>query len=167
MNLMIFPKCPLYKSVLQLGFTLAMIAFGVMGIYFLNLWIAVSYSIYSVMFYFLAMPLWHCKYCYYKVKESPLDKKERNSIVKLIPVDKWKELYLEKHVACGKKWGINISIIWLAPIVLTVISFFLRFSIFALISLISFIVILVVQFLYMKKKICTKCAIVDECHSSF
>lgn len=125
------------------------------------------YIIYSVTFYFLAMPLWHCKYCYYKTKENPLDKNKGKSIVKLMPADKWKESYLTKHVACGKKWRANFSLIWLAPIVLIVISFFLSFSKYALISLISFIVVLVVQFLYMKKKICKKCATVEECHSAF
>jgi hypothetical protein len=162
----IFPKCPFNKSVLQLV-KLALIALGTLGLYFLNLWIAVVYLIYSVVFYFLAMPLWHCQYCYYKVKVTAMDRKTGKTMVKLLPVDKWKESYLKKHVNCAKKWGFNFFILWLGPIVLIGILFFLSFSIFALMSLIGFIVVLVVMLIYMKRKVCPTCAIVDECHASF
>ena len=162
----VFPKFPFNKSVLQLV-KLALIALGTVGLYFLNLWIAVVYLIYSVVFYFLAMPLWHCQYCYYKVKVTAIDRKTGKTIVKLLPVDKWKESYLKKHVDYAKKWGFNFFILWLAPIVLIGISFFLSFSIFALMSLIGFIVVLVVMLIYMKRKVCPTCAIVDECHASF
>jgi len=162
----IFPKCPFNKSVLQL-IKLALIALGTVGLYFLNLWVAVVYLIYSVVFYFLAMPLWHCQYCYYQVKVTATDRKTGKTRVELLPVDKWKESYLKKHVKCGKKWGFNFFIIWLGPIVLIGISFFLSFSLFALMSLIGFVVVLVVMLIYMKRKVCPTCAIVDECHASF
>jgi len=163
----IFPKCPFYKSVLHLVFMLALIGLGTVGIYFLNLWIALVYLIYSIVFFFLAMPLWHCQYCYYKVKETPLDRKKRKPIVKLLPIDKWKESYLNKHVNCAKKWGFNFFILWLGPIILIGISLFLNFSLFALIFLIGFIVVMAVMMIHMKRKVCPICAIKDECHSSF
>lgn len=163
----IFPKCPFYRSVLVMVLTLALIVFGTIGIYFLNLWAAVVYLLYSAVFYFLAMPSWHCKYCYYKVKETTQDRKKDETVVKLLPLDQWKESCLEKHVGCAKKWGYNFFIIWFLPIVLIVVSFFLSFSIFALISLIGFIVVLAVMLIHIRRKVCPTCAIVDECHSSF
>jgi len=163
----IFPKCPFYKSVQAVLISLILIALGTVGIYFLNLWAAVGYLIYSIVFYFLAMPLGLCKYCYYKVKETTIDKDKGETIEKLLPLDKWRESYLNKHVKCGKRWTWALAIVWLLPIVLIVISFFLSFSIFALISLIGFIVVLVGNFFYMLRVKCPKCAIQDECHSSF
>jgi membrane protein YdbS with pleckstrin-like domain len=125
------------------------------------------YLIYFVVFFFWAMPVKHCQYCYYKVKETTIDKENGKPIVKLLPKDKWKESYLNKHVACGKKWGFNFFILWFLPIVLISISLFLSFSIFALISLIGFIVVLAVMLIHMKWKVCPTCAIVDECHAAF
>ena len=162
----IFPRCPYNKPVLQL-MKLGMTALGSLGLTFLNLWIAVVYLIYSLVFYFVAMPLWHCQYCYYKVKETTIDRKTGKTIVKLLPKDKWKESYLKKHVDWGKKWGFNFFILWFLPIVLIGISLFLSFSIFALISLIGFIIVLVVMMIYVKQKVCPTCAIQEECHSSF
>lgn len=161
----IFPKCPFYKPV-PLLIILALIALGTVGIYFLNLWVSVGYLIYSIVFYFLAMPLTICKYCYFKVKETTIDRDTGETIVKLLPLDKWRESYLKKHVG-QKYWAVFMSIIWLLPIVLIVISFFLNFSIFALIFLIGFIVVLVGNYFHMLRKVCTTCAIMDECHSSF
>ena len=118
------------------------------------------------MWFFLAMPLKHCQYCYYKIKETTIDRKNGKTIVKLLPKDKWKKSYLKKHVECGKKGGFNIFIIWFLPIVLIGISFFLRFSIFALISLIGFVVMLAVMLIHMKWKVCPTCAIMDECFAA-
>ena len=162
----IFPKCPFYKSVQAVLIILALIVLGTVGIYFLSLWAAVGYLIYSIVFYFLAMPLTLCKYCYFKVKETTIDRDTGETIVRLLPLDKWRESYLKKHVG-QKYWTVFISIIWLLPIVLIVISFFLNFSIFALISLIGFIVVLVGNYFYMLRKKCPTCAIKEECHSSF
>ena len=163
----IFPKCPFYKSVQAILIILVLITLGAMGIYFLNKWVSVGYVIYSIVFYFLAMPLGLCKYCYYKVKETTIDKDKGETIENLLPLDKWRESYLRKHVICGKRWTWALAIVWLLPIVLIAISFFLNFSIYALISLIAFVVVLVGNFFYMLKIKCPKCAIKEECHSSF
>jgi hypothetical protein len=163
--LWIFPKCPLYKLV-PLLIILALIALGTVGIYYLNLWAAVGYLIYSILFYFLLMPLTICKFCYFKVKETTVEKKKGKTVEKLLTVDKWRESYLKKHVG-QKNWVFFMVIVWFLPIVLIAISFFLNFSIYALISLIAFIVVLVGNFFYMLKIKCPKCAIKEECHSSF
>jgi hypothetical protein len=149
----VFPKCPFYNSVLLLVLLLGLIALGTVGLSFLNFWVAIVYVIYAVLFYFLVMPLKHCQYCYYKVKEAAKGK--------------WKESYLKKHVDCGKKWAVNFFILWFGPIVLIGISFFLSFSIYALISLIGFIIMLAIMVIYLRRKICPTCAIVDECHAAF
>ncbi|UCC57788.1 MAG: hypothetical protein JSW14_05285 [Candidatus Bathyarchaeum sp.] len=162
----IFPKCPFYKSVQALLIVLALIALDTVGICFLNLWAAVGFLVYSILFYFLAMPLTMCKYCYFKVKETTIDEDTGETIVKLLPLDKWRDSYLQKNVG-QKYWTGFMFIMWVAPIVLIGISFFLNFSIFALISLIGFIVVLVGNYFYMLKKKCPKCAIREECHSSF
>jgi len=163
----IFPKCPFYKSVQAVLIILVLIALGTMGIYFLNLWAAMLYLLYSIVFYFLVMPLGLCKYCYFKVKETTIDKDTGETIERLLSKEKWSELYLPKHVICGKKWTWALVIVWFLPIVLIVISFFVSFSIYALLSLIGFIVVVVGNFFYMVKVKCPKCPIVDECHSSF
>jgi membrane protein YdbS with pleckstrin-like domain len=80
----IFPKCPFYSSPIALLIILALIALGTWGIYYLNLWAAVAYLIYSLLFYFLAMPFTMCKYCYYKVKETAIDKEKGKTIEKLL-----------------------------------------------------------------------------------
>ena len=160
-------KCPYNKSILNWFFRLALMVLGTVGLLFFNLWVAVVYLIYFVGFNFWAMPVKHCQYCYYMVKESTTDKETGKTIVKLLPMDKWKESCLKEHVACGKKWGFNFFLTWLIPIVLISISFFFNFSLLALISLIGFIIVLAIMLYYTKKKICPKCAIVDDCHSSF
>ena len=163
----IFPKCPFYKSIQAMLIILALIALGTVGIYFLNLWAAVGYLAYSIGYYFLAMPLTLCKYCYFKTTETTIDRDTGEIIVQLLPLDKWRESYCQKHINQGKRWTWTMSIVWLLPIVLILISFFLNFSTFALISLIGFIVVLVGNIFYMLKKKCPKCAIREECHSSF
>jgi membrane protein YdbS with pleckstrin-like domain len=162
----IFPKCPFYGKPVSVLIILVLIALGTWGIYYLNLWAAVGYLIYSVLFYFLIMPLTMCKYCYYKVKETTIDKEKGKTSEKLLSVDKWSESYLHKHVG-QKHWTWLMTIVWLLPIVLIVISFFANFSIFALISLIGFMVVLAGNWLYMLRVKCPTCAIRDECHSSF
>ena len=86
----------------------------------------------------------------------------------LLPLDVWKESYLKKHVNCGKKFFPPIGLLqWFLPLVLIGISFFFNFSIIALLSLIGFIVLLAGMLLYVRWKVCPKCAIVDECHAAF
>ncbi|MBW1856053.1 MAG: hypothetical protein JRJ00_15470 [Deltaproteobacteria bacterium] len=164
-SLGIFPKCPFYKPV-PVSIILVLIALGTWGTYYLNLWTAVAYLVFSILFYFLVMPFTMCRYCYYKVKEETIDKENGKTIEKLLSVDNWREAYLHKHVG-QKNWTAFMSIIWLLPIVLIVISFFLSFSIFALIPLIGFIVVVVGNWFYMLRKKCPTCAIKEECHSSF
>jgi len=164
--LWIFPKCPLYTSVQALLIILVLIALGTVGIYFFNFWAAVGYLIYSILFYFLLMPLTMCKFCYFKVKETILDKENGKTIEKLLTVDKWRESYLDKHVG-QKNWVFFMVIVWFLPIVLIAISFFTKFSIFALLSLVGFIFVLVGNYFYMLRVKCPKCAIKEECHSSF
>ena len=161
----IFPKCPFYKPV-PLLIILVLIALGTWGIYYLNLWAAVGYLIYSILFYFLGMPLTICKYCYFKVTETTIDKEKGKTIEKLLSVDKWSESHLHKHVG-QKHWTWLMTIIWFLPIVLIVISFFRDFSIFAVISLIGFTAVLVGNVFYMLRIKCPTCAIREECHSSF
>ena len=117
-------KCPYNKPVIQWVFRFALMALGIVGLLFLNVWVAVVYLIYYVVFFFLAMPLKHCQYCYYKIKETTIDRKNGKTIVKLLPIDKWKESYLKKHVNYGKKWGFNFFILWFLPIFLIVIRSF-------------------------------------------
>jgi hypothetical protein len=160
----IFPNCPFYRSAVIMSFTIALITLGTIGISFLNFWAALVYLLYSTIFYFLAMPLWHCQYCYYKVKETT---KDGATVEKLVPLDQWKEVHLEKHIVCAKKWGYNFFIIWFIPIVLIVISFFLNVSLIAVISLIGFLAVLGGILVYTRRKVCTNCAIMEECHASF
>ena len=163
----IYPRCPFYKSVQAVLIILVLIALGTWGIYYLNSWTAIAYLIFSILFYFLVMPFTMCKYCYYKVTETTKDIETGKTIKKLISLDKWRESNgIEKHVG-QKNWTYCMSIIWLLPIVIIVISFFKNFSIFALISLIGFIVVLVGNYFYMLRVKCPSCAIQEECHSSF
>jgi len=161
----IFPKCPFYKPVPVL-IILGLIALGTWGIYYLNLWAAVAYFVYSLLFYFLAMPFTMCRYCYFRVKETTVDKEKGKTIQRLLSVDEWSEAYLKKHVG-QKGWTAGMSIVWLLPIVLIVISFFLDFSVFALIALVGFVAVLVGNYFYMIRIKCPTCPIREECHSSF
>jgi len=161
-------NCPYERSIIQWFSRLALIVFGSVGLIFFNLWASLAYLIYSVLYNFLAFPLKHCQYCYFKIMESVIDEENGKTISKILNKDKWKELYLEKHVDCGKKWGApNLFILWFLPIVLIIISFFLDYSPISLVSLIGFIVILVIMGVHMNKKVCPTCAIKDECHAAF
>ena len=163
----IYPRCPFYKSVQAVLIILILIALGTWGIYYLNLWAAVMYLMFSILWYFLVMPFTLCKYCFYKAKETTKDIETGKTIEKLMSLDKWREINgIEKHVG-QKNWTYCMSIIWLLPIVLIAISFFINFSVFALISLIGFIVVLVGNYYYMLRVKCPSCAIQKECHSSF
>lgn len=159
----IFPKCPFYYSDLHMVLMIGIMVLGTLGLIFLNLWIAVAYLIYFIMFYFLIMPLIHCRYCYYKVAETTKDKTIRN----LLPLEKWRESCLTKHVECGKKWGFNFFISWFLSIILIVISLFLNFSTMAMIYLIGFVFTLTIMLIHMRWIVCPKCAIVKECHAAF
>jgi len=161
----IFPKCPFYKPVPVL-IVLVLIALGTWGIYFLSLWGAIAYLVYSFLFYFLVMPFTMCKYCYFKVKATTTDKENAKTIEKLLSVDEWSESHLHKHVG-QKHWAWLMFIIWFIPVVLIVISFFRDFSIFAVISLIGFITVVVGNYFYMLKVKCPTCPIKEQCHSSF
>ena len=160
-------KCPFRNSIFQVVLRLGLMILGTVGLYFLNLWIAVVYLIYYVVFFFLLMPLKHCQYCYYKVKETRIDEKSGKTTKELLSKEEWKECCLENHVDYAKKWGFNFFILWVLPIVLIIISFFLNFSIYALLSLIGFIVVLVLSLIHMRWKVCLTCAIVEECHAAF
>ena len=155
----IFPKCPYYKSVINVALIAILIILGTVGLYYLHLWVAVGYAIYASVFYFFLMPWRHCQYCYYKVKEPTAEK--------LLPKEKWVESCLQKHVACGKKWSANFALLWFIPIIGIVISFFLAFDIVALLSLIGFVVTIALMAIHLQRKICPTCAIEEECHAAF
>ncbi|MFQ5976781.1 MAG: hypothetical protein ACE5OZ_01465 [Candidatus Heimdallarchaeota archaeon] len=162
-----FPKCPYYTPIFQWILRLGLMALGTVGLSFFNVWVAVLYLIYSVGFFLWAMPVKHCQHCYYSVKDTAIDSKTGKTIETLLPLDKWKDSYLQKHVECGKKWGYNFLILWFLPIFLIGISLFLSFSVLALIFLIGFIVVLAATLIHMKWKVCPTCAIMEECHASF
>ena len=151
----IIPNCPFYKPI-RFSIVFAMIIIGSWGISFLNIYASVSYFIYSILVFFLILPLTICKYCYYKTKKRIQ-----------FSVDKWMELYLKKWISQGKIVRIFMGIIWLLPVVLIFISFFLNFSFFAIISLIGCIAVLGGNVIYMNHRVCSTCTIKDECHSSF
>jgi hypothetical protein len=159
-------KCPYQKSILVWIFRLGQMALGTLGLIYLNVWIAVSYLLFSIVFTFWAWPVKHCKYCYYNVTTT--DQKNGKTVIKLLPVEEWKELYLKKHVNRGKKLFPPLGLmLWLLPIVLIGVSFFVNFSIIALLSLIGFIVMLAVMLLYVRWKVCPTCAFMEECHEAF
>lgn len=141
--------------------------FGTVGLSFFNVWVSVVYLSYSLLFFFLLMPSKHCRYCYYAIRDRSADRNEENLDARQLSVAEWKKSYLKKHVECGKRWGLNLFILWLAPIVLMVISFFLDFSILALVSLIGFMAALGMIAVDMRRRVCPTCAIRDECHASF
>jgi hypothetical protein len=86
----------------------------------------------------------------------------------LLPLDEWKEFHLEKHIACGKKWGApNLMILWLVPIILMGLSLILDFSGTVLIILVSLIAVLSALGIYTRWRVCTTCAFMEECHAAF
>ncbi len=161
----IIPKCPFYKPK-PIMISLVLIAFGTWGIYYLNLWAAVGYLVYSILFYYLVMPFTICKYCYFKTKDTAIDKEKEKTDEKLPSIEKWSKTLLHMHVG-QKNWVWLMFLVWLLPIVLTIISFFTNFSYLAIIALVGFIAVLVGNYIYMIRVKCPSCAIREECHSSF
>lgn len=157
MFLGIYPRCPFYKP-LPVLIIIILISLGTWGIYYLNFWAAMGYLIYSMVFYFLLMPFTMCKFCYFKVKETVEDDKSS--------VESWAKSGLHKHVG-QKHWSWAMFIVWALPIVLSVISFFINFSLFAVLALIGFVAVVIGNFFYMIRVKCSKCPIQKECHSSF
>ena len=160
----IIPKCPFYKPI-NLLIYLTLIAFGTWGIYYLNLWAAVGYLIYSILFIFLVMPLTMCRYCYFKVKDTTVDK-EKGETEKLLTVNKWSKSHLHMHVG-QKHWVWFMFLIWVLPIILIIISFFKNYNYLAIITLVGFILALVGYFLFVVFVKCPSCPIREECHSAF
>ena len=146
---------------------MSLITLGTVGIYFLNLWAAVVYLIYAVSWYFLVQPTVHCKHCYYHTKKTTTDKTTEKVIENLLSKEQWVESCLQKHVESGKKWSFNSFISWFLPIPLIVISLFLSFSIYVLLILIGFVVVWAVMLINMRNRVCTTCAIMEECHAAF
>ena len=151
----IIPKCPFYRPV-RLLIILALIVIGTWGISFLNIWASVLYLIYSILVFGLILPLTICRYCFYKTKMDIQ-----------FSVAKWRELYLNKWILQGKIVRILMGIVWLLPMGLIFISFLVNFSFFGLLSLIGCIAVLGGNVIYMNHRVCSTCAIKDECHSSF
>jgi len=160
-------KCPYNNSVLNTVLRLGLMALGTMGLIFFNIWVAVAYLIYAVLWNFLIFPTWHCQYCYYAVKETTSDSTTGETTEKLLPKDQWVETCLKNHVKCGKKWATNLYILWFVPIILIIVSFFISFSLLALFYLIGFIAMLALMLYYTRMKICPRCEIMEECHASF
>ncbi|MHA1958730.1 MAG: hypothetical protein ACW99U_00710 [Candidatus Thorarchaeota archaeon] len=164
--LRIYPKCPFYKSATALSIVLLLIALGTFGIYFFDLWAAVGYSVFSILFYFLVMPMTMCRYCYFKVTETTTNEERGGTTEKLLSVDEWSKSHLHMHVG-QKGWAFVMAIIWFLPIILIGASLFLNFSAFALLALVGFVVVLAGNYYYMVRVKCPTCPIQEECHSSF
>ena len=158
-------RCPFYKPI-PILIVLVLIALGTWGIYYFNPWVALGYSIYSLLFYFLLMPFTICKHCYFRIIVTSIDEEKGKITKKLMSVDEWGKTLLHKHVG-QKHWTWAMTVIWILPIVLIIISFFREFSYLALISLIGFIIALVGFVVYLLKVKCPSCSIQEECHSSF
>lgn len=164
----IFPRCPFYNSFVAVSIILVLIAFGTIGIYFLNRSLAIAYLVYSISWYFLAMPFVMCKYCYFNLKETTTHQATGKTVDVLMPIHRWREIDgIAKHASRGKKTTIFMAVIWLAPLVLISMSFFRGFSFFALLALIAFAIVLVGNYYYMLRVKCPTCAIKDECHAAF
>lgn len=161
----IYPRCPFYESITAVLFILALISLGTLGIYFLNSWVALVFFVYSILWYFLVMPFTLCKCCYFRQKQTTTDEITGKTIERLMSIEKWKEINgIEKH-AGQKNWSYCMTVIWLLPVVLILISFFTNFSFIALAALAGFICVLVGNYYYMLRKKCPACAIREECHT--
>ncbi len=112
------------------------------------------------------MPLTICKYCYFKVKDTAIDKKQLKTTEKLQSIEKWSKTLLHMHVG-QKNWVWLMLLIWLLRIVLIIISFFTNFSYLAIIALVVFIASLVGNYLHIVRIKCPSCTIREECHLSF
>jgi len=159
------PRCPFYKP-LPILIVLVLIAFGTWGSYYLHLWAAISYLVYSLLFYFVLMPFTMCKHCYFKVIETSKDEEKGTTTEKLMDVDEWGTTLLHKH-AGQKNWSWAMFIVWISPVVLTIIALARDFNYLPLIALIGFIIMVVGNFFYMLKVKCPECPIREYCHSAF
>jgi hypothetical protein len=162
------PRCPLYKPI-PILIILVIIALGTWGIYYLNLWVAVAFLIYSLLFCFVLMPFTMCKHCYFRYVITSKDEETGETTKKLMSVDEWGKTLLHKHVS-QKPWSWAMFLIWFLPIILTIVGISLNYSTYGLIPLIplfSLIAVLVGNFFYMLKVKCPTCPIREECHSSF
>ena len=99
-SLGIFPKCPFYKPVPVL-IILVLISLGTWGLYYLNLWAAVVFFVYSILFYFVAMPFTMCRYCYFKVTETTVDEDRGETAQRLVLLDTWRAAYLHIRTNIG------------------------------------------------------------------
>jgi len=161
----IIPKCPYYKSVVNIGLLIILTVLGTIGLYFLNVWVAVGFVIYAIFYYLWLNPVKVCPYCYYALKETTIENGKTS--MKLMLLDEWKESCVQKHVDCGKRWSISFIVLWIGPVILITISFFVNWDIVALLSLIGYILVMIVWSIYMKRKVCPTCAIQEECQSAF
>ncbi|NPD90304.1 MAG: hypothetical protein HGN29_16450 [Asgard group archaeon] len=159
------PRCPFYKLIPVL-IIFVLIALGTWGIYYLNLWAAVAYLVYSLLFYFVIMPLTMCKHCYFKVIKTSTDEETGKTTKKLMDVDKWGKTLIHKHVG-QKNWVWPMFLIWSAPIVIIIIALVRGFNYLPLIALIGFVVVVVGNFFYMIKVKCPTCPIREYCHEAF
>jgi hypothetical protein len=159
------PKCPLYKPT-PILIILTYIALGTWGIYYLNLWAAVAYLIYSLSFTFLIMPFTMCRHCYFKVIETSIDEETGQTTEKLMTVDEWGKTLLHLHVG-QKKWAWPMFLMWFLPIIPIIVALVRGFNYLPLIALLSFVAVLVGNYIYMIKVKCPTCPIQEECHSSF
>lgn len=164
--LRIFPKCPFFGSATAISIILALIGLGTWGIYYLDFWAAMGYLSYSLVFYFLVMPLTMCRYCYFKIIETTTDEETGKGAEKLLSVEGWTKSHLHLHVG-QKGWSYAMAIVWLAPIFLIGASLFLSFSLFALTALFGFVVVLVGNYFFMVRVKCPTCPIQEQCHSAF
>lgn len=142
-------ECPATASKSRFGLNLVMIVLGAVGLYFLSIWIAALYVVFFLVYFFVIMPVKACRYCYYRSGD--------------ITLEEWKEKYLDLHANCMKMWGVGIFVIWGAPIVGILISFYTNFSIVALLCLIGFVILLFVSNRHLRESICSQCAMLEVC----
>ena len=159
------PRCPLYKPI-PLAIILIYVAFGAWGSYYLHLWAALGYLIYSLLFTFVLMPFTMCKHCYFKKIITTQDEETGETTKKLMTVKDWGKTLLHLHVG-QKHWAWGMFMMWFVPIGLIIGSFFVNFNYLAIIALVGFIAVLAGNYVYMIKVKCPTCPIQEECHSSF
>jgi hypothetical protein len=159
------PRCPFYKLIPVL-IILVIIALGTWGSYYLHLWAAVAYLVYSLLFYFVLMPLTMCKHCYFKIISASTDEETGKITMELMPVKEWGKTLLHKHVG-QKNWVWFMFLVWFLPVILIIVALVRSFNYLPLIALIAFIAAVVGNYFYMIKVKCPTCPIQEECHSSF
>ena len=164
--LRMFPKCHFFGSATALSIIIALMVLGTIGISYLNFWAAVGYILYSIVFYFFAMPLTLCKYCYFKVTEPITNDEKGETTERLLSVDQWSKSCLHMHVG-QRGWSYAMAIVWLVPIFLIGVSLFLNFSLYALAALFGFVIVLIGNFFFMMRIKCPTCPIQEQCYSSF